>query len=88
MLIENDWGQEVGDLVFGYDLNILIASMFITHLTGLLYYHQPYHCPTCIVHLGHDCIVDYTNANNGTRPECHNIWVQHMEDGIDNIFQG
>jgi hypothetical protein len=47
--------------------------------------------PTSVEHLGLDCIVEYTNANQGIMPESHNIWVQYMqseENDLDNTFQG
>jgi hypothetical protein len=56
-----------------------------------LYYGQPFHNPTSVQHLGFDCKVKYTNANQGIMPEAHNIWVQYtqIEDNdLDNTFQG
>jgi hypothetical protein len=56
----------------------------------MLYYRQPFHCPTSVERLGLDCKVEYTNANQGIMPEAHNIWVQYMqseENVLDNTFQ-
>jgi len=86
--IEEDWGHEVCGLVLGYDQNVLIDSIFIKLHNGLLYYCQPFHCPTSVEHLRLDCKVEYTNANQGIMPESHNIWVQYMESDLDNTFQG
>jgi len=71
--IEDDWGHEVSGLVLGYDQNVLIDSVFIKLQNGLLYYRQPFHCPTSVKHLGLDCKVEYTDANQGIMPESHNI---------------
>jgi len=86
--IQEDWGHEVCGLVLGYDQNVLIDSIFITLDNGLLYYHQPFHCPTSVECLGLVCKVEYTNANQGIMPESHNIWVQYTESDLDNTFQG
>jgi len=90
-LIEQVWGHEVCGLVLGYDQNVLIDSILITLQNGLLYYHQPFHCPTSVERLGLDCKVEYTNANQGIMPEAHNIWVWNMqieENDLDNTYQG
>jgi len=86
--IKDNWGLEVSGLVLGYDKNILIDSVFIKLQNGLLYYHQPFHCPTSVERLGLDCTVEYTNANQGIMPESHNIWVQYMDCDLDNTFHG
>jgi len=89
--IEKDWGHKVSGLVLGYNQNVLLDSIFIKLQNGLLYYCQPYHNPTAVERLGLDCKVEYTNANPGIMPECHNIWVQYMqseENDLDNTFQG
>ena len=86
--IEEDWGHELCGLVLGYDQNVLIRSIFIKLHNGLLYYHQPFHCPTSVERLGLDWKVEYTNANQGIMPESHNIWVQCTESDLDNTFQG
>jgi len=86
--IEDNWGHEVSGLVLRYDQNVLIDSVFIKHLNGLLYYRQPFHCPTSGERLGLDCKVEYTDANQGIMPESHNIWVQYMDSDLDNTFQG
>jgi hypothetical protein len=86
--IEDDWGHEVSGLVLGYDQNVLIDSVFIKLQNGLLYYHQPFHCPTSVERLGLDCKVEYTDANQGIMPESHNIWVQYTDSDLDNTFQG
>ena len=71
-----------------YDQNVLIDGNISTLQNRLLYYCQPFHCPTSVEHLGLDCDIDYINANQGIKPESHNIWVQYMESDIDNAFQG
>jgi hypothetical protein len=86
--IEEDWGHEVGGLVLGYDHNVLIDSVLIKLQNGLLYYHQPFYCPTSVERLGLDCNVEYTDANQGIMPESHNIWVQYTDSDLDNTFQG
>jgi hypothetical protein len=86
--IEDDWGHEVSGLVLGYDQNVLIDSVFIKLQNGLLYYRQPFHCPTSVERLGLDCKVEYTDANQGIMPESHNIWVQYTDSDLDNTFQG
>jgi len=89
--IEEDWGHEGSGLMLGYDQNVLLDSIFVKLQNGLLYYHQPFHCPTSVEHLGLDCKVDCTNANQGIMPEAHNIWVQYMqreENDLNNTFQG
>ena len=65
--------------MLGYDQNVLIDSIFITLQNGLLYYRQPFHNPTSVEHLGLDCKVEYTNANQRVMPEAHNIWVQYTQ---------
>ena len=52
--IEEDWGHKVSGLVLGYDQNVLLDSIFIRLQHGLSYYHQPFHCPTSVDHLGLD----------------------------------
>ena len=69
--IEDDWGDEVSGLVLGYDQNVLIDSVFIKLQNGLLYYLQPFHCPTSVERLGPDCKVEYMDANQGIMPESH-----------------
>jgi len=76
--------------MLGYDQNVLIDSISIKLQNGLLYYHQPFHNPTSVEHLGLDCKVEYTNANQGIMPEAHDIWVQYTqseENYLDNTFQ-
>jgi len=86
--IEEDWRHEVSVLVLGYDQNLLLDSKFIKLQTGLSYYHQPFHCPTGVEHLGLDCKVDYTDAKQGVMPESHNIWVHYTDSDLDITFQG
>jgi hypothetical protein len=89
--IEEDWGHEVSGLVLGYDQNVLLVSIFIKLQNGLLYYREPFHNPTSVDHLGLDCKVEYTNANQGIMPKAHNIWVQYTQseaNDINNTFQG
>jgi len=85
--IEDDWGHEVSGLVLGYDENVLIDSVFIKLQNWLLYYRQPFPCPTSVERLGLECKVEYTDANQGIMPESHNIWVQYMDSDLDNTFQ-
>jgi hypothetical protein len=87
---EEGWGYEVSGQVLGYDQNVLIDSIFIQLQKGLLDYHQAFHNPTSVEHLGLDCKVQYTNANQGIMPEAYNIWVQYMqsdENDLDITFQ-
>jgi len=86
--IEDHWGHKVSGLVLGYDQNVLIDSLFIKLQNGLLYYRQPFHCPTSVECLGLDCKVEYTDANQGIMPEFHNILVQYTDSDLDNTFQG
>jgi hypothetical protein len=89
--IEGDWGPEVCGHVLEYDQNVLLDSIFIKLQNGLLYYCQAFHNPTSVEHLGLDCKVEYTNANQGIMPEPHNIWVQYTQsegNDLDNTFQG
>jgi len=89
--IEEDWGHEVHGLVLRYDQNVLIDSIFNKLQNGLLYYCQPFHNPTSFEHLGLECKVEYTNANQGIMPEDHNIWVQYTqseENDLNYTFEG
>jgi len=86
--IEEDLGREVSGLVLGYDQNVLIDSIFIKLRYGLLYYRQPFHCPTPVESLGLDFKVEYTNTTQGIMPESDNIWVQYMDSDLDNTFHG
>jgi hypothetical protein len=78
----------VSGLVLGYDQNVLIHSVCIELQNGLLYYCQPFHCPTSVEHLGLDCNVEYTDSNQAIMQESHNIWVQYTDSDLDNTFQG
>jgi hypothetical protein len=78
----------VSGLVLGCVLNILIDSELIKLQNGRLYYHQQFCCPTSVQILGLDCKVEYTDSNQGIRPEYHNIWAQYMHSDHDNTFQG
>ena len=75
-------------MVLEYDQNVLRDSIFMNFQTGPLYYHQPNHCRTSVDHLGLDCKVEYSDANQGIMPEYYNIWVQCMESDFDNTIQG
>jgi len=89
--IDQDWGHEFSGLVLGYDQKVLIDSICIELQNGLLYYRQAFHNPTSVEHLGLDCKVEYTNANQGIMPEAHNIGVQYTqseENDLDHTFQG
>ena len=85
--IDEDWGHKVRGLVVGYDQNVLIDNIFIKLHNGLLYFCQPFHCPTSVECLGLDCKVEYTNANQGIILESHNIWIQYTASDLDNTFQ-
>jgi len=88
---EEDWGHEVSGLVLGYDQNVLIASICIKLRNSLLYYRQPFHCPTSVERLGLDCKVEYTNAKKGIMPDAQNICAKYMqseENDLDYTFQG
>jgi len=87
---EEAWEQKVSRLVLGYDLNVHIGSIFLTLQNAVLYSCQPFHKRTSVQHLGLDCKVEYTNANQGIVPEAHNIWVQDTqseENDLDNTLQ-
>jgi hypothetical protein len=86
--IEDDWCHEVSGLVLVYDQTVLMDSVFINLQNGLLYYCQPFYCPTSVEHLGLDCKVEYMDANQGIMTESHNIWVQYKDSDLDNTFQG
>jgi len=86
--IEDNRGHEVSGLVLGYNQNELIERVFIKLPNGLLYYRQPYHCPTSVGHLGLDCKVEYPDANRGIIFESHPIWVEYTDSELDNTFQG
>jgi len=91
MQSEEDLGHEDCGLVLGYDLNVLIDSIIIKLQNGLLYYCQPFHNPTSVERPGLDCMVKYTNANQGMMPAAHKIWVQYTqseENDLDNTFEG
>ena len=88
--IEEHWGPKVCGLTLGYDQNVLIDSIFITLQNWLLYYHQPFHNPTSVERLGHDCKVECTNTNQAILPEAYKIWVHYTqieENDLDNTFQ-
>jgi hypothetical protein len=84
---EDDWGHEVSGLVLRYVQNLLIDCIFISLQNGLLYYHQPFHCPTPVERLRPLCKVEYTVANQGIMPESHNIWVKYTDSDLDNTLQ-
>jgi len=75
-------------LVLRYDQNVLLDGIFIKLQNGLSYYHQLFHCSISVGHLGLDCKLEYTDANQGIIPESHNIWVQYTESDLDNTLQG
>jgi len=77
--------------MLGYHQNVLIDSIIIKLQNGLVYYRQPFHNPTSVEHLGLECTVEYSNANQGIMPKAHNTWVQYMqseENDLDNTFLG
>ena len=77
--------------MLGYNQNVLIDTIFVKLQNGLLYYHQPFHCPTSVEHLGLDCKVEYTNANQEIVPEAQNIWFQYTQsekNDLDITIQG
>jgi hypothetical protein len=71
--IEDGWRHAVSGLVLGYDQNILIYSVFMKVQNELLYYRQPFHCPTFVERLGLDCKGEYMDANQGIMPGSPNI---------------
>jgi hypothetical protein len=87
-LIEDNWGHEVSGLVLRYDQNALMDSIFIKLQNDLIYYRQPFHCPTFVECLGLNCKVEYTNANQGIMPESHSVWGQYTGSNRDNTFEG
>jgi len=86
--IEDNFVYEISGLVLRYDQNVVIDSIFIQLQNGLLYYCQPFHCPTSVERLGLDCKVEYTDANQEIMSESHNIWVQYTDSDLNNTFQG
>ena len=89
--IGEGWGHGVSGLVLGYDQNALLDSIIITLENGQLDYRQPIHNPTSVEFLGLDWVVEYTTVNQGIMPKAHNIWVQYMQRGendLDNTVQG
>jgi len=85
---EEDWKHDVWGLVLGYDQNALIDTIYIKLQNGLLYYHQPFHCPTSVERLQLDCKIEYPNANQQIMPESRNTCVQFMDSDLNNAFQG
>jgi hypothetical protein len=88
--IEEDWGHEVTGLVLGYDQNVLSDCISITLQNGLLNDCQPFNNPNSVECRRLDCIVEYTNTNQGIMPEAINIWVQYtqsQENDLCNTFQ-
>jgi hypothetical protein len=79
MQIEEDCGHKVSGPTLRYDQNVLHDSISNILQNGLLYYCQPVHNPTSVEHLGFDCKVEYTNANQGIMPQAQNIVVQYMQ---------
>jgi hypothetical protein len=59
---EEDRVHEVRGLVFGYDQNVLLNWILIKLQNELLYYHQPFHNPTFVEHLGLYCKVHQQNV--------------------------
>ena len=86
--IEDHWGHELSGLALQYDQNVLIDCILSKLQNGLLYYCQPFHCPTSVERLGLDCKVEYTDANQGITRESHSIWVQYTDSDLDHTFQG
>jgi hypothetical protein len=89
--IQDDWVQDVSELVLRYNQNLLIDTILILLQNGLLYNCQPFHNPTFVQCMELDCKVVYTNANQGIMCESHNIWAQDMQcegNDLDNTFQG
>jgi len=77
--IIEDWTREVRGLVLWHDPNILSDSILSELQNGMLYYHQPFHCPTSVERLGLNCKLEYMNGNQVIIPEVHNIWVQYAQ---------
>jgi len=85
--IEDDWGYKVNGLVLRYDQNVFIDSIVIKLQNRLFYYRQPFHLPTSVEHLGLNCQVEYTNANQRIMPEYHNISIRYMDCDLKSTFQ-
>jgi len=86
--IDDYWGDEVSRLLLRYYQNVLLESVFIKPANELLYYCQPFHCPTSVERLGLNCNVEYADANQGIIPALHNFCVRYTESDLDNTFQG
>jgi hypothetical protein len=71
-----DWGHEDWGLVLRYDQNVLFDTIFIPLLNGLSYYHQPFLCPISVECLALNCMVEYTDENQGIILEIYNVRVQ------------
>jgi len=78
--------DEVSGLVVGYNQNVLIESKFIQLKNGLWYYHQPLHCSTPVEHIGPNCKVQYSNANDGIMLISYNNFLQYIESVINHTF--
>jgi hypothetical protein len=84
---DDDWAHEVTGLVLGYDQNLILDSIFTKLQNGLFYNSQPFHCPTAVERLGHNCKVEYPVTNQGIMPDSHYIWVQYTASDLNNSFQ-
>jgi len=89
--IEQDWGHEVGGLVFWYKQYVLINSVCIQLQNGLLYYCKQFHNPTSVERLGLDCKVEYIDANQVIIPKAHAICIEYTQsehNDLDTTFHG
>jgi len=84
--IREDWGYEGCRLALEYNQNVVTQSLSIKLLTGLLYYCQPFHCPTSVQCLELNWKVEYSNTNQAFMPESYNILVQYIDSNHYNTF--
>jgi len=89
--MNHHWGHVACGLVFRYDYNVHSDCILIKLHNGQLYYCQSLHRTTSVECLGHNCNVQYTNANQGIMPESQHICVEYAEcedNHFDDTFQG
>jgi len=84
--IEDGWRHEVSIQMLKYYRNVLIDSILIQLINQVLFYCQPFHRPSSVESLGHNCNIENTNTNQGIICKCHNSWVQDTENEDDNIY--
>jgi hypothetical protein len=84
--IEEKGWHEFGGLVLGYNQNVLIDRIFIKLQIGLLYNLEPFHYPTSGECLELHYKFEDTDANQGSMPESHTIWIRYTESDLDTTF--